>query len=165
MMWDTKKTLKIWKRTSADIFRYEILKVAPLIVSELFNRSLLIVHPPLFFSFVIALAKPTQPSSTMLRDNVCPHSLTLPPTLLLFYRGLRFVKNHGKGDKYFPVKMRGNPVEKEDRNLLHTIVSTEMLVWKSLVLFFLLYYRLLNLYTERLKAHHNKVMVYTADIE
>ena len=128
MMWGSKEPWKFENvRLRTSIFRYEILKVAPLIVSELFNRSLLIVHPPLFFSFVIAPAKPTQPIS-MLRDNVCPQRL--PPSLLLFYRGLRFLKNHGKGDKYFPVKMRVNPVEKEDWNLLHTMVSTELLLWK-----------------------------------
>ena len=98
----TSKTPEIWKRTSMDVY-------ISICNSEgrTIHRQWIIQPKPIdcssaaLFSFVIAPAKPTQPSSTMLRDNVCQYSLTPLPTLLLVYRGLRFLKNLERGINIF----------------------------------------------------------------
>ena len=54
-MIDTAKSQKLEKvRLWTSFFRYENLKIMPLVANELFNRNLLIVYPILFFNLVIA---------------------------------------------------------------------------------------------------------------
>ena len=60
------------------IFLYENLKIVPLITRELFNRNLSIVHPTLFFNFVIApVAEIIRLESKALAAHCHCHSLNL----------------------------------------------------------------------------------------
>ena len=73
------------------IIRYENLKIMPLITRELFNRNLQIVHPTLFFNFVIAPPSGEDQSFEEISDRLKTFAISMKENEIFSLKGKTLV--------------------------------------------------------------------------